>query len=165
MPSNSPYFISSPTAVSVPFDNSTDGYTATDVQAAIEESSIYNRVIEVSNTTDATTTSGTDAVLTTMSITPTPGSYIAFFNSSMISNSAGAVISTSIYVNSVQIPETLRKISPFDGGALSATTARGIMDCTGTVTVTSGQTVDVRWSTSGGTATCGARTLILLRFA
>ena len=153
----------SPVASSIPFDNTGTGFIATDVQAAIIEGVNRNTTIQVSSVATATTASTTDALLTTMSITPTPAQYLAFFNSSMIADAAGQAISASFYVGGTQVPESLRKIAPADGGALSVGTARGIMDVMGIITVTTGQTVEVRWSTSSGTATCGPRTFVLLR--
>lgn len=119
-------------------------------------------VIEVSDTANATTTSGTDALLTTMTITPTAGTYLLFFCTTITSSAAGAAITVSVYNNGVQDPSTVMKISPFDGGTLSATTARGSVAIQRTVTVTTGA-VQIRWSTSGGTGTCGPRILSMLR--
>lgn len=119
-------------------------------------------VIEVSDTSNATTTSGTDALLTTMTITASPGTYLLMFNTSITSNNAGAAITVSMYNNGVQDASTVMKIAPFDGGTLSATTARGAVGITRSVTVTTGA-VQIRWSTSGGTATCGPRVLSMLR--
>lgn len=121
-------------------------------------------VTEVSDTSSATTTSGTDALLTTMTITATAGTYLLFFSTTITSNDAGGVISCSVYNNGVQDPVTLMKISPFDGGALSATTARGSVVIQRVVTVTTGA-MQIRWSTSGGTATCGPRIMSMLRIS
>lgn len=118
---------------------------------------------EASATANATTTSGTDAVLTGMTLTPGTGTYLVLFSSSVASNNAGAIISVSCYANAIQQPSTLIKISPFDGGALSATTAEGSISINKIIAVTAGQSIDIRWSTSGGTATCGPRVLNLLK--
>lgn len=118
--------------------------------------------IEVSSSANATTTSGTDALLTTMSITPAVGEYIVWFSTTITSNNAGATITVSLYVNGVQDASTIMKISPFDGGTLSATTARGAVALQRTLNITAGA-VEIRWSTSGGTATCGPRVMTMLR--
>lgn len=144
------------------FNNTTNGYVATDVQTAIEEANKHLLAIEVSATANATTTSGTDALLTTMNITATPGTYLVWFTTTITSNNAGAIITVSLYNNNVQVPETVMKISPFDGGALSAPDARGSVAIAKMVTITAGA-LQVRWSTSGGTATCGPRVLNMLR--
>lgn len=159
----SEYVSTSQVAASTPFDNATNSYVATDTQAAIEETNKHLIAAEAIDANNATTTSGTDAVLTSMTITPGAGTYMVWFSSSITSNNAGAAISYSYYVNAVQKAATLNKISPFDGGTLSATTARGAVSLVSLITVTAGQAIDVRWSTSGGTATCGPRTLAYLR--
>lgn len=158
------YISSTQVAISTPFDNSTNGYTATDVQTAIEETNKHLLAIEVSDSSNATTTSGTDALLTTMSITASAGTYILWFSTSITSNNAGAAITVSLYNNGTQDASTVMKISPFDGGTLSATTARGGVSINRTITVVSGAT-QIRWSTSGGTATCGPRVMTMLRIA
>lgn len=120
-------------------------------------------ISESSDTNTATTSSGTDTLLTSMSITPAPGTYNAYFNTSITSNAAGAAITCSFYVGGVQQPQTLIKIVPFDGGALSATSARGVASCLGKVTVDGTQAIEIRWSTSSGTATCHPRLLQVSR--
>lgn len=152
-------------AISTPFDNSTNGYVATNVQAAIEETNIHLLAIEVSATANATTTSGTDALLTTMTVNPAGGTYILFFSASANSNNAGSVITFSVYNNNVQDASTIRLVSPFDGGALSVASATGVVSIQRTVVVTAGTSIQIRWNTSGGTATCSARTLTMLRIA
>lgn len=119
-------------------------------------------VIQLSSTTNATTTSGTMALLTTMSVTAAAGTYLYWFSSSVNSNDAGATITMAAYNNGTQLPESVRTASQFDGGALSATSATGGIAMNGIVTVTSG-TFAIQWSTSGGTATCGPRILNMLR--
>lgn len=137
---------------------------ATSPTTAVWSNVVDLNCVEVSDTANATTTSGTDALLTTMTITPSAGTYLLFFNTTITSNNAGAAITVSVYNNGVQDASTVMKISPFDGGTLSATTARGAVGINRTVVVTTGA-VQIRWSTSGGTATCGPRVLTMLRIA
>lgn len=118
--------------------------------------------IEVSDTANTTTTSNTDALLTTMSINPSAGTYLLFFSTSITSNNAGAAVSCSVYNNGTQDASTLNKIIPFDGGTLSVGSARGTVAIQRTIVVTTGS-VQIRWSTSGGTATCGPRVMTMLR--
>lgn len=159
---SSQYVASTQVAASVPFDNSTDGYVATNVQAAIEEAGKHLAAIEVSDTANATTTSGTDALLTGMSITATPGQYIVWFTGAININAAGNIATVSLYNNGVRDTSTVRAISPFDGGALSALSASGIAAIQRTVVVTAGS-IQIEWNVNGGTATCGPRTLTMLR--
>lgn len=155
-----PFF--SEVASSIPFDNSTNGFAATDVQAAIEEAQ-RPVITEVTDTANATTTSGTDALLTTMTITPTiAGNYMVCFESSITSNAAGAAITYSVYVNGTQQAATVKKMSPLDGGTLSVGSARADASLRKKIAWTTG-TIEIRWSTSGGTATCGPRTMDIMR--
>lgn len=119
--------------------------------------------LEVNATANATTTSGTNALLTGMTSTPPIGTYLVIFSAAVNSNSAGATVSLSLFNNGTQKADSVRNISQFDGGALSATSASGGVDINGIVTVNGSQAIEIRWSTSGGTATCGPRTMTLLK--
>lgn len=154
----------SPTAYGIPFDNSTNGFTAINVQAAIEEARVVISS-QITATANATTTSGTNALLTGMTITPAAGTYLVMFSGSMNLNAAGSTGSMSLYVAGAQITHTVRNSSVFDGGALSATSATGAIALQHIATVTGSQVVQIEWSVSSGTATCGPRTLTLLRLS
>lgn len=119
----------------------------------------------INATTGTNMSSTTDAVLNGMTTTPSAGTYIVLFNCDMESNTAGAAISISYYVAGVQVANTLRKLIPFDGGALSAAAARGIAALQHLVTLNGSQVIDVRWSISSGTVSAAARSMILLRVA
>lgn len=112
-----------------------------------------------------TTTSSTDSLLNGMTITPAAGTYLILFNSDIDSNAAGAAISVSVYIGGTQVASTLRKIIPFDGGALSAGDARGIAATQHIATVNGSQAIEIRWSISSGTASAANRSLITLRVA
>lgn len=114
-------------------------------------------------TGNTTTTSSTDALMNGMTKTPAAGTYLVLFNTDIDSNAAGAAISFSYYLAGVQIGSSLRKISPFDGGALSAGDARAVAALQDVITVTGAQAIEVRWSTSSGTATAANRSLILMQ--
>lgn len=154
---------SSPVASAIPFDNSTNGFIATDVQAAIEESRFNLQDSEITATATATTSSSTDAVLTTMTVTPIAGTYMVWFNGDFSIANAGSVISISLYVDAAQQAATLRKLSYFDGGTLSATSARGVGATQMVVTLNGTQVLTLKWSISSGTGTAAARSLMLLR--
>lgn len=156
-------FEKSVVAASVPFDNSTNGFTSTDVQAAIVEASTRLVASEVSATANDTTTSSTDSPLNSMTITPAAGTYMVWFGTTITSNSAGAAISISLYVGGAQKADSLRKITPLDGGLGSSGSSRGTSDINALVTVNGSQALVVQWSISSGTATCGPRTMNILR--
>lgn len=128
----------------------------------LSASGLPNTTTEVSDTTNATTTSATDALLTSMTISPVAGNYLLFFTTTITSNAAGAAITGSVYVAGAQLARTVMKISPLDGGTLSSGTARGSLAIVTSVSVAAGQAVEIRWSTSSGTATCGPRIMNLL---
>lgn len=120
---------------------------------------------EATATANATTTSGTDALINSMTLTLTAGTYLFMFSAGIQSSNAGAVITTSFYVGGSQRADSVRAIAPFDGGTLSALTGRCGVSIQGVITVNGSQAVEVRWNTTGGTATCGPRTLTALQVA
>lgn len=160
---SSTYISTTQTAQSIPFDNTGNGFTSTDVQSAIVESTHNLIEGEASATADATTNSGTDSLLTGMTDTPVAGTYLVWFSTTITSPTAGAAISISIYVGGVQKADSLRKIIPFSGGTLTSGNARGGVFTNGVVTVNGSQAIEIRWSTSSGTMTSGPRTLNILR--
>lgn len=126
----------------------------------------FPRIREVTATSSTNTTSSTDALLNSMTTGNLPqGTYLILFNADFESNAAGAAISFSYYLGGSQVATSLRKIIPFDGGALSATAARGIAQLQQVITVSGAQAVEVRWSISSGTATAAARSLISMQVA
>lgn len=120
---------------------------------------------ETTATANTTTASGTDALMNSMTVTPAAGTYLVLFNTDIESNAAGAAVSLSYYLAGVQVTGSLRKTSHFDGGALSAGSARAVAQLQDIIAVNGSQAIEVRWSTSGGTATAAQRSLITLRVA
>lgn len=120
--------------------------------------------IEVSATADTTTTSNTPATLNTMSITASAGTYLVVFSASTTSNGTNCTQTFALYNNGTIKSDSSRTIQPYDGGTLAAATAVGAVAINALVTVTAGA-VEIRWSTSGGTATCHQRTMNLVRLA
>lgn len=118
---------------------------------------------EVTATANATTTSGTDAVMTGMTITPIQGTYLIMFSSVVQSSLAGNSVSVSLYIGGTQDATSIRTVAPFDGGTLSATTASCGVMTHGIYTVTGSQAITVEWSRSGGTATVFQRKLSVLK--
>lgn len=119
--------------------------------------------IYVTATASTTTNSGTDALLNSMTSTPAAGTYSVQFNCDVQCNSPGGAVSFSIYVGGSQIAVSLLKTIPLDGGTLSIGTGRDIIFLIEEVAVNGSQAVEVRWSTSSGTATVGNRKLRLRR--
>lgn len=150
-------------AKNVRFDNSTNGFVARTVQEAIEESALP--VIDfVNQATNVTRSNSADALLSGMTKTGLVGNYEFTFRGDMTSDQAGQAISYSFYKNGAQVAGTLQKMSPFDGGALSAGEARATAytdwKFTGLIVT---DTIEVRWSMSGGTATSHSRRMKWLK--
>lgn len=118
---------------------------------------------EASGTSTITTTSATPAVVTGMTLSPTPGTYIAIFSACIVSPGTSSTMTFGLYVGGTLKADSLRTIQPYDGGALAAATADAAVALNGLITVTAGQAVTIQWaSTGGGTATCNQRTLNLI---
>lgn len=150
-------------AAATPFDNTTNGFTSTNVQSAIEEVTRYLVDGEVTATANANINTGADALLTSMTMTPAAGTYITWFSCDINSGTAGAAISISFYVGGVQNAASLRKIIPFSGGTLTSGSGRGSVAIQAVLTVNGSQAIEVRASTSSGTQTAAARALTTLR--
>lgn len=120
---------------------------------------------QVTATANATTTSGTDAVINTMTITPVAGTYLAMFSAVIQQAGAGQSVTISIYSGGTQDATSVRDFAPFDGGTLSATSASCCAFTHGVYTVNGSQAIAVEWHVSGSTATCFQRKLSLIRLA
>lgn len=149
-------------AVSVPFDNSTDGWVANNVQAAIEEAPIHLRALNVSGTSTLTVATSTDTLLPGMTLSPPAGLYQILFSTDVNSAVGGAAISVSIYIGGAQVVSTLRKVVPCPTGLLGGA-GRDCVAINDHLTVTTGQAVEVRASTSNTGPTVASRALSLLR--
>lgn len=150
-------------AASIPFDNATNGFTATDVQAALEE--IHNQTpvsTEVSATADATTTSTTDVLMTSMTITPTSGKYFVSFSGCVDHSAQSVAVVGSIYSGGSRKADSERSIVPRFNG-IGANSLSPCMAINGVVTVNGSQAIEIRWKTASGTATVHTRTLDILR--
>jgi len=107
-----------------------------------------------------TTTSATDVLLDSMTLTPGAGSYLVHFISSISGTTNNAVVFASIYANGVQVPNTEIRIVPRSSNSSNVT---ALISCVGIATVADGQAIDIRWRTSAGTVTAYQRKLQLLR--
>lgn len=113
----------------------------------------------VSDTADASTTSLTDVLLTSMSITvAVAGKYDVRFSTSTVNSGNGAERNYfSVYANSVQIAESERKVG-ISGGAYCDVSTQAI-----TPVLSVGQTIEIRWRVIAGTGTASRRTLTAVR--
>lgn len=120
---------------------------------------------EVSATGSISASTGADALVTGMTITPVSGSYMVWFSADVNSTAAGAIVSLAIYVGGVQKADSQRKIMPFAGGALTAGDQRIGIVTQGLVTVNGSQAIEIKWSTSSSAPTMAGRTMNILRVA
>lgn len=116
-------------------------------------------------TGSTTTTSATMNVLGSMTFTPAAGTYLFLFNAVFNSNQAGADITYAYYIGGAQSANSVRIVSPFDGGALSVGDASCSVSLSEVYTMNGTNVFEVRWARSAGTATCLARTLLAIRLA
>lgn len=117
-------------------------------------------VSTASATGNTTTTSGSDVLVNSMTLTPGAGTYLCFFGG-YVTCANLQTITCSIYANGSQITTTERA-SKGDGGTASGTIISPFT-CIGTATVAGGQAIEGRWRRSSGTATMSDRSLTLIR--
>lgn len=147
----------------IPFDNSTNGFTSTDVQAAIEEGINLSYTTEVTATADTTTTSASDVLINAMTITPPAGTYIVWFSTTVDHSNQSVAVVLSIYVGGALVTDSVRSVvtRPNAIGANSLTQSIAIQNI---VAVNGSQAIEARWNrASVGTATAHQRTLSILR--
>jgi hypothetical protein len=127
--------------------------------------SLYIGNSEVSATSNDTTTSSSDAVLNSMTITPIAGTYLVIFSSWVSQSTANTTVTFSIYVDSTQKADSVRTAIPFGGAILGLSTQDIPVAINGVVTVDGTQAISIKWKTSGGTATAHQRTMNILRIS
>jgi hypothetical protein len=121
---------------------------------------VYNIFKKVGNqytasTASTTTSSLTDVVINSMSLTLLQGDYDILFDSYYDMNTATSRITDfSCYLNGVQIPTSIRRYFTTDSSAPTS-----VSICFKLTGVTNNQVLDVRWKVAGNTATIYQRTL------
>ncbi len=113
--------------------------------------------IQVSATLDTTTTSASDVLVDSMTITPGAGDYHIWFSGS-VESSATSYQYVSLYVNGVQLGHTEREIRTESSIPATSFPVAAHARVTG---VGAGQAIEVRWRTTAGTATMHERTLVV----
>lgn len=119
----------------------------------------------VTSSGNVTTTSGTDAVMSGMTVTPIAGTYFVIFTGAIQMNIAGDFVSVSIHSGGVQDTSSIVRAAPFAGGTLTSGQASVPWTTQGVYTVDGTQAIAVEWSVSGGTGTSFERNMTLLRIA
>jgi hypothetical protein len=114
----------------------------------------------ISSSAVATTASIADALTDGMSISPRAGIYLVSFSSqfkNVAATPATALATFSVYVNGVPVPDSVRKLT-------SLITAASV-ELQTVVTVTKGQTIEIKWNIDSvaNTLSLGTRTLTLTK--
>lgn len=112
---------------------------------------------EATATADDTTTSATDVLMVSMTLTPAAGTYLVMWSGSIVNSANGAERTwVSLYSGGSQVSATERSIGT-GGGAYSPAMTHAV------VTVTGSQAIELRWRVAGGTSTVHSRRLSIAR--
>ena len=91
-------------------------------------------------------------------MSPPAGTYFAMFNGSFHHSTSAAITTFNICANGVTVDNSIRTI-----GAEAIANDRVTVQTSGFATVSAGQAIDVRWSTTANSATGYNRGLYLMR--
>ena len=109
---------------------------------------------QVTATGDTTTTSATDVLMDSMTLTPASGTYLVWFASSVSHSNNSADIFLSIYSGGSQVAPSEQKCRPGNSGSSP-------FCCIAKVTVNGAQAIEGKWRTTASTATARQRTLMI----
>jgi hypothetical protein len=113
---------------------------------------------EATSTTTTTTTSGTDVLLSGLTLTPPAGTYWVIASTDLLHSNNGAEIYISIYVDGVQIAHSERMI---ENPRWTNASWEGFTQAL--VTVDGTEAIELRWRTNTGTATANNRAIGVMR--
>ena len=117
----------------------------------------------VSANATANTASGTNALLTSMTLTPASGTYLVWASVDVSNNANGGTTFISIFSGGVQQTNSVRAAS---NTGVQFTGSRHTLATASRVTVNGSQAIEIRWRTNGtGTSTALGRSLTILRVA
>lgn len=165
------YMAATPVAKAVPFNNSTNGFAATNVQAAIEEARGTAPLIYVNDLSTQSTSSTTYANITGMTSTPASGTYLVIFNGHATTSGASAGGFFALALAGSTVTDSVREISAnlvLLGGlvTVSVNTIGSSMSCVSRITVNGSQAITAQFkSISGGTINVQEKTLSLIKVA
>lgn len=115
-------------------------------------------------TTNTTKTGTTQTVIASMTLTPSAGTYLVIFSSTISSSAVDATITLSIYSGGTQVTNSIRTCKPnFTTGILLSASMPLPVSIQCEVTVNGSQAIEARWSTSSGTATANQRSLNIVK--
>jgi hypothetical protein len=126
-----------------------------DAKKKITVGSIPLAYSEVESSSTTSTTSGTDVLMSGMTLTPAAGEYLCWF-SGEVDHSQDANLTMSIYVDGVRENASQREVDISDE-------RNACFACTNHAVVNGSQAIEGRWRTSTSTASCYRRQLYLLK--
>lgn len=118
----------------------------------------------VNATVSTTTTSTSDVLIGSMTLTPVAGTYFVNFSSSFEENNNNANIFFSIYSGGAQVTGTEVAVTPqIQGGVTPSLNMRLPGSVSAFATVNGAQAIEARWRVSAGTGTARQRILNIIR--
>jgi hypothetical protein len=116
---------------------------------------------EVNSTSGMSINSTTDVLITSMTITPTAGTYRVVFDATVTVGNAGSTLGFAIYAGGTINSNSNKTFTVLGGVAPGG--GQNWYGTTGTVTVDGTQAIEIRGRRSAGTTTVGTRTLHIMR--
>lgn len=156
------------------YDNSVSGISATNVQDAIDALAAGGATIvrtQITSTSPVSTSSGTFAVIGSMTTTPAAGTYLVQYSGSMaITSGVNGSAEIALFQNGTIITHTTRTMSLTVALALGLIGTAAISpsgsDTTAIVTLSGSETIDVRFrSVTGDPFRCSTRSMQLIKIA
>lgn len=111
----------------------------------------------VESAADHNTSSTSYEVMDSMTLSPASGTYMVWFNTTVVNTTGNADTYISLFAGGVQVATSERLIEEDNG------TNQSIMSTMGVITVDGTQAIDLRWKVSTGTSTAHAKTLMILK--
>lgn len=141
----------SPVAGAIPYDNTTSGLTATDVQAALDEieSQLGITYYQATQSGNISTSSGTFTTMTSTSVTPAAGTYFVVMTADVTLPADGAG-EIRITVGGADAGDSMRQL--FIGVSGNATGVIRYSSATSCITTVNGsQAIEAQWRLTIGT--------------
>lgn len=141
-----------------PVDTSTSNAAGT-ANTVARSDHTHNTVITngfIDSVASATTSSATDAVINSMTLTPAAGTYIVSFEGVFSHGTNNGVTNYSIYAGAVQQANSVRSYTTQNNTKFAVTTSAK-------VTVDGATAITAQWNTPAGTATILGRSLRVVR--
>lgn len=116
-------------------------------------------------TVSTTSTSASDVLINSMTLTPVAGTYLALFTAAITNTGTNGDVSVSIYSGGSINSHSERTFSPqFSSGGLGGSPSLSFPMAThAIVTVNGSQAIEARWRRSTGTMGATTRTLVLIK--